>query len=267
MKVPSSRSAFETEAELVAEFLSQLAYQHRERGSPWTIYSETAGWDVLLVHKTGFQLGLEAKLSLNAKVIDQALDGAHSRWSCDGPDYRGVLVPQDKVQHHLGRICKALGLGIIDVRPREAGTYRYFDMPGEDSYQQSWPHWCPAERCKLPDFVPDTAGGHKSPVQLTDWKIKAIKLMIVLERRGYVTRADMKALSISPSRWTDPWHGFLDRAPQLGGYVRNGRTPDLRAQHPRNYPEIEAQADKWAATCGIDLSVAAAFANLLDLPT
>lgn len=250
-----SDSDFTSEAELVAEFVAQLTNQTR-RENPWTVYSETAGWDVLLVHETGFQIGLEAKLSLNAKVIEQALDGVHSRWNAAGPDYRGVLVPAKKLQHHLGRICSVLGLGIIPLRKREAGlaTWQWLNLPGEDSYARDWPHWCPAERCKLPDFVPDTAGGHKSPVQLTDWKVKAIKLMIVLERRGYVTRADMKALNISPSRWTDPWHGFLDRAPALGGYVRNGRTPDLRAQHPRNYAEIEAQTEQWTANCGISLS-------------
>jgi hypothetical protein len=69
--------------------------------------------------------------------------------------------------------------------------------------------------------------------------------MILLERRGRVTRGDMKALQISPTRWTDSWHGFLRADPAAGGYVPCERTPDLKAQHPTNWAEIEADYDKW----------------------
>jgi hypothetical protein len=75
--------------------------------------------------------------------------------------------------------------------------------------------------------------------------VKAIKLMILLERRGRVTRGDMKALQISPTRWTDSWNGFLSASPEAGGYVSNGRTPDLKRQHPTNWAEIEADFAKW----------------------
>lgn len=246
---------FATEAELVTEFLAQLQRGRRKNiEQVWTVYPETAGWDLLLVHSSGFQVGLEAKLSMNAKVIDQALSGQHRIWEQIGPDYRGIIVPDDKLQLHLSNICHAIGIGIVVIRPVEHGIYRYLNLPGEESYSTSWPNWLPAERCKLPDFIPDVEAGIASPVQLTDWKVKAIKLMIVLERRGYVTRADMKALKISPSRWTDGWHGFLDRAPERGGYVANSRTPDLRTQHPRNYAEIEALAETWAKDCGISFA-------------
>jgi hypothetical protein len=53
----------------------------------------------------------------------------------------------------------------------------------------------------------------------------------------------MKALGISPTRWTDRFYGYLD--PTGSGYVRNDRTPDLRRQHPRNWAEIEADFDAW----------------------
>lgn len=84
---------------------------------------------------------------------------------------------------------------------------------------------------------------HAAPVQLTEWKISAIKLMILLERKGAVTRADMKALRLSPTRWTDRYHGFLMASPT--GYVKHTGTPDLKAQHPKNWAEIEADFDKW----------------------
>ena len=114
---------------------------------------------------------------------------------------------------------------------------------------EDWPNWCPAERCAIPDYVPDVSGGKASPVQLSPWKIKAIKLLVLLDRNGAVTRQDMKAIQISASRWTDHWHGFLSPGPD-GGYIRNGRTPDLRTQHPKNWAEIESDFDRWSRGAG-----------------
>ncbi|MBB4642326.1 hypothetical protein [Rhizorhapis suberifaciens] len=240
---------YATEADLVRDFLAQLNRKNGD-GSKWTVYAETADWDLLMVHKDGFQLGLEAKLSLNAKVIDQALDQQHSTWRTQGPDYRGVLVPSAGLQRHLTRICKAVGIGIVTVEPMERGVYRSFGLPSE-SYGPDWPNWLPAERCPLPDYIPDVEAGHASPVKLTEWKIKAIRLMIILERRGYVTRADMKAIQISPSRWTDAYQGFLAKSEH--GYVRSETTPDLKAQHPVNYAQIEAEFDQWGRLMAPDL--------------
>lgn len=236
---------YATEAELVADFLLHLNCRYGG-GDKWTVYPETGGWDMLLVHRDGYQLGLEAKLALNAKVIDQALDGQHRLHSDDGPDFRGVLVPEDKLQHHLANICKAIGIGVIPIRPKKPyGSYSIPRMPSQDGrYSQHWPSWFPDQRVKLPDYVPDVVAGVASPVQLTDWKIRAIKLDIVLTRKGWVDRGDMRALGISPSRWTDAYQGYLAKA-QLGQYTRCSRTPSLRAQHPVNYRQIEADAAIW----------------------
>jgi hypothetical protein len=236
-------SIFSKEADLVQDWLALLKEQDRKQD--WTVYPETAGWDVLLVHRNGSQIGIEAKLSLNAKVLAQALDGSTSYWNPNGPDYRAVLVPEGKVQHHMGSLARALGVTVLRHSPKDGGHgYRYIDLPtGEAWSSREWPNWCPAERCKLPDYVPDVEAGHSAPVQLTDWKVRAIKLLIVLERRGYVTRADMKALQISPTRWCDSWHGFLARDPR--GFIRCERTPDLKAQHPVNWAQIDADFQAW----------------------
>lgn len=238
------------EAALVATFVERV---EKLRDKPWTVYAETAGWDLLLQHRDGYQLGIEAKLSLNAKVIDQALAGATKWHSTTGPDYRAVLVPEAKLQAHLGRICDAIGLGVIALKTQYWQDLR---LPDERYAFSQWSNWCPEKRCELPDYVPDVTGGHAAPVQLTLWKVKAIKLMIVLERRGYVTRADMKALQISPTRWTDAWQGFLARG-EDNRFVRCHRTPDLRAQHPTNWAQIEADFPKWGAALPGDGSAAA----------
>lgn len=231
--------AWETEAALVRDFVARVSVAG---GNPWTVYAETAGWDLLLVHRDGYQVGIEAKLALNAKAIEQALSDQHSSYRLAGPDYRGILVPAGKVQKHLGAICTAIGVRVIPMRDDK---WYFPDLPNEASNYGAWPNWCPGERCTLPDYVPDVEGGHAAPVALTPWKIKAIKLLVLLERRGVVCRRDMNLLQISPSRWTDAYLGFLAHDPGRKGYVACARTPDLRAQHPVNYAEIEADWEKW----------------------
>lgn len=244
---------FPTEADLVAKFCWLIHPDRWERNPAraprWTAYHETAGWDLLLAHETGAQIGIEAKLSLNPKVLEQALP---SRWADDeGPDFRAVLVPYDGLQNHMHRLCHHLGIVVIGVGASTGwnGKQSFDFHPGLPDLKslydlKDWPNWLPSKRCKLPDYVPDVTGGHAAPVALTDWKIRAIKLIILLDRRGYVTRRDMKALGISPSRWTDHYHGFLAAGPE--GYVRNNRTPDLKAQHPTNWAQIEADYAKWS---------------------
>lgn len=262
---------FENEAALVTAFCTWVdrENENRNRGDDrkWTAYHETAGWDLLLANnRTGAQIGIEAKLSLNPKVLIQALPD-HNWWSPRGPDFRAVLVPAPDLQLCVSGIAKHLGITVITARPQtsyrneHAGWNFGPELPDEsDSYgMREWPHWLPAERCNLPEYIPDVTGGHSAPIALTQWKIKAIRLMILLDRRGYVTRKDMNALQISPTRWTDGYHGFLARDADKGGFVRCDRTPDLRAQHPTNYAQIEADFDKWGAEM---LKAGTAAANL-----
>lgn len=248
----SKAKTFATEADLVAKFCEVIDPTNRRNSSvqpKWTPYHETAGWDLILVHESGMQIGIEAKLSLNAKVLDQALPG---RWSDErGPDIRAVLVPNDGLQLHMQNLARHLGIVVIALSCRDGfngqpvfGINPHLPDPKSQYDMLDWPNWLPVERCRLPDYVPDVSGGHAAPVALTDWKIKAIKLLILLDRRGYVTRRDMKALGISPTRWTDAFHGFL--VPGDGGYVRCTRTPNLKAQHPTNWAQIEADYEKWS---------------------
>ena len=238
---------------MIAAWLRSDFKNSNGRGD-WLVYPETAGWDLLLAHRDGYQIGVEAKLSLNAKVLAQALVGSNNEWRQTGPDYRAVLVPEGKCQHHMIEIAAALGVRVLTVHePDPSARYHahYFvSLPNEASSYGAWPNWLPERRCELPDYIPDVEAGTAAPVMLTPWKVKAIKLLVILQRRGHVTRADMRALQISPTRWTDHYNGFLARS--ADGYVACAATPDLRVQHPRNWAEIEADADKWATAAGIE---------------
>jgi hypothetical protein len=231
---------------------------HWLKRKKWTIYREACGWDLVLAEEqTSVQVGIEAKLCLNAKVLSQALVGASDySWHARGPDYRAVLVPSGGRNTELRQLCDLVGLTVLslyDCHPYSAEPewhlHQPSQLPDEDDpsefFMAGWHSWLPIEREKLPDYIPDVQAGVKSPVQLTEWKIRAIKLWILLERRGVVTRGDMKALGLSPTRFTDRFNGFLTPDPGAGGYVKHDASPDFRAQHPRNYAEIEADFEKW----------------------
>ena len=81
MKVPR----YKTEAALCADFITwvkaESGTQRRfgaGRSPVWTPYAETAGWDILLVAADGTQIGVQAKLRFNLKVIAQSIP---DRWS------------------------------------------------------------------------------------------------------------------------------------------------------------------------------------------
>ncbi|QAU22568.1 hypothetical protein EO087_00090 [Dyella sp. M7H15-1] len=69
MKTAEIKALFPDEASLCDIFIRDM----RAMGG-WTIYPETADFGILLVRDaTGHQLGVEAKLQLNAKVASQIL--------------------------------------------------------------------------------------------------------------------------------------------------------------------------------------------------
>ena len=230
---------FETEAELCAAFIEDMKTQ---RG--WIVYPETAGFDILLVREdTGHQLGVQAKLALNAKVADQICP-----WSYDneGPDWRGVLVP--KITEASYGIARMLGhLGVMTFRPRMADVrYRNgqwtevwrFDVqhPG---YGEAWHDWNPVKRCALPEIVPTVAAGVPSPIQLTPWKIGALKVLAALEVDGFVTAEQVRTFGVNHRRFcaSDGWLTSLG-----DGKWGIGKVPRFDIQHPEAYAEILAAA-------------------------
>ncbi len=234
-----AKKPFATEADLCARFIGAI-----DKG--WTAYAETAGWDILLVrNEDGFQIGIEAKLKLNLHVINQALEDSIHWVGHAGPDCRAVLVPDNEAGFE--KIAAYIGLTIIRVRPPyERGvsgpTFTPYLPRIKDGWSHSeWHEWCPTKRHTLPDYVPDVAAGSSAPIQLTAWKIAAIKIAVTLEQRGYVTRDDFKAHKIDHRRWLTP-NGWLRNE---GGRYVAAAMPDFRAQHPRVFEEVAADAAKW----------------------
>lgn len=246
-----SKHPFKTEAELCAAYI-----EFAQRGGNWTAYPETADWDILLVRDSdGFQVGVQAKMAFNMKVLAQAVEGGNCSYREAGPDCRAVLVPT--APEGAGIVCDALGLSLIrfvvrghyDSKPSFSP-----DLPGGRTQSwpvgRDWPEWSPQKRHKLPDYVPDVAAGAAAPVQLTKWKVCALKMLALLHLRGHVTRADFKAIGIDARRWISPPAGYLDPA-DGGRWVASGRLPDFEAQHPVVFPQVLAEM---AAQLGKELA-------------
>lgn len=227
------KKSFETEAALCFDFISCL------KGKPWTPYAETAGFDILLVHDvSGTQIGIEAKLDLNAKVLTQILPSSHD-YVITGPDYRAVLVPWE-AKIELEKVCFACGVKVM----------RHYkghnpELPDESSWSNKyWMPWLPEQRCTLPEYVPDVPAGVKAPVTLSQWKIQAIKIQILLEQRN-ITRSDLKHFNVNPTRWMDRWYGFLEPDEINQNWKRSNRMPDFCGQHPEVCAKIRTDIAKW----------------------
>lgn len=240
---PRKQPGFRTEAELCEAFVAVV-------GPDWVSYPETAGWDILLVHRaTGSQIGIQAKLKLNAKVLLQSCEESYRLIDAPGPDYRAVLVPAGS-SVDLARLAAYVGLTVLQMEaPDQAGAIRppfSPNLPGLTSRHLN-PHWhelLPMSRCELPEYVPDVRAGAPAPLALTAWKIKAIKVALLLEARGYVTRADFKRMQIDIRRWITGKRTWLRAGEQ--GFVRGPGFPDFRGQHPVNWEQIKANMPKWA---------------------
>lgn len=240
--------AFAKESDLCAAFIAAV-------GPDWTPYAETCGWDILLVRNAnGFQIGIQAKLKLNPMVLAQALD--ESQYSVDHaqPDCRAVLVPWGEVSVGLTYLCAYVGITVIRMESavdrlgyKQTWYRRQFDpdLPalGKEWDERNWYEQAPLRRCELPEYIPDVAAGAAAPLQLTAWKISALKIAVLLEVRGFVTRADFKHLQVDHRRWTAPGNEWL-RA-QNGRYVPAKFLPDFKRQHPVVFEKIKADSAKW----------------------
>lgn len=260
-----AEAAFKTEADLCAAFLQCMPEK-------WVAYPESCGFDIVLAHKeTGAQIGIEAKLTLNTKVLVQVTEGRDREKR--GPDFRAVLV--GKVVAENATLAKRLGIKVLTMVPRRtAHGGEYLPprghpktdwvvnrggewLPELDDYKPGrglswWSHndWedeAPGERLKLPDYVPQVAAGVPAPVKLTDWMIQAIRMCITVERIGAVSRKHFQHLKLHQSRWSEG--RWLIKAEDRGLWKAGPNFPaaNFRRTHPVSYAQIEADWPIWGA--------------------
>lgn len=262
------KSAFPTEAALCECFIATI-----RDVDGWTIYPETAGFDILAVYKTGHQLGIEAKLRLNSKVADQIIPNDYElAYKSRGPDFRAVIVPQGG-----GGIARLLNIvGVMVWAPSQCYRLRNDGYGAKWSFEDAiglsrtfsaarydfdecaaqraandargwragwgeelrWHDWNPEERCELPEFVPNVPAGVPAPVRLTPWKVGALKVLAKIESVGFITAKEVRGFGVDPRRFcaTDGWLESLG-----DGKWGRGKIPAFDHQHPEAYSEILAK--------------------------
>lgn len=217
----------------------------------WVAYAETSGWDILLC-RGEFQVGVEAKLRSNLRVLRQALPPAAyqdvrarrmaSRTAPkSGPDFRAVLVPSPDKDIQ----CIAANLGIWVFGADGCGTTLLRTPERKTTY-----NWSPREHCWLPDFKPDVDAGVPSPTRLTAWKQRALRLLARAEVRGYVTSLDARELKLRFATFTKRYPTwFVTDGSHEGRCLKWALIPreackDLTRpdmQHPRVFEQVTTE--------------------------
>ncbi|GHB36037.1 hypothetical protein GCM10007094_27060 [Pseudovibrio japonicus] len=245
------KATFASESEMCTHFISKLPVE-------WIAYPEWGNWDILLVrHSDGFQIGIEAKLRLNAKVISQAAENAYQ---CDkpGPDCRAILIPKGS-NLDFQPVCNILSLQIIEIEsessksPSTVNWYRpKLPNPDRASPAGNFKEFYPTERLELPEIIPIVEAGKPSPIKLTPWKIKAIKLDVLLKKHGVVTRKLFKALNLSTTLFLHSGNDWMRKGTARGEWERGANFPNFRAGCEENYDELEKRYKTWAKTLPLE---------------
>ena len=254
-----------TEAELCEIFIRDMNAQ-----PGWTCYPETGGFDILVVHQDGRQIGVEAKLQLNAKVADQIMpEPWQFRYGLKGPDHRLVIV--SKITDASTGIAKLLGFMGVPVLTPQGGyasrdsfdkrmefcSYKLRDLLHGSGYFNDGElfDWNPEERCQVPMVVAQVAAGVPAPIRLTPWKEKALRALALLRNQGFITSKQIKELGMSTTAWTQSssTKAWLDKGSAPGQWLATDRTPSFDKQHPEAY---EVAAAELAAKIGAQLELA-----------
>lgn len=243
------KASIKTEAELCAAFIKQF-----NALAGWTCYPETAGFDILVVHETGRQIGVEAKLKLNAKVADQILpDSWHDRCGGAGPDHRMVIVGDiTEASHGIQRLLELCGVVVLQPRVRshwshEHGDQLLIDFDLRNSLDKGTPwspylfDWNPCERCHVPIVVPDVPAGVPAPLRFTPWKEAALKVLIQLRKQGHITTKQIAGHGISATVWTRGESAWLRKGDAPGQWVETENLPAFDKQHPEAFTKLMEQ--------------------------
>jgi hypothetical protein len=195
-------SAFAKETDLCCAFLDSLP-------PAWKKYPEQADWDIL-IQRGRIQVGIQAKLVADTKVLLQALPFIPGDPET-GPAYRAVLIGE-----WTGRTAKARQrarmefcalarhLRLLVVRPPPSAGGGWLDMGTNmtrliDRFPWrviDWRHyrWHPSAPLWVPPFEPDLPAGVPSPAHVTPWHLAAMLMHAECERKGWICLTDARRI-------------------------------------------------------------------------
>lgn len=250
--------AITTEAQLCAVFMLEF------NSLPgWTCHPEAAGFDVLVVHEDGRQIGVEAKLALNAKVADQILPSLGDEfYGRTGLDHRLVIVSRvTEASAGIIKMLEHLGVRVLVASKysRVKGCSHGFRIQTELFWPEKeiprWGHsnrmfdWWPTERCRVPSVVTTLPAGLPSPVRLTPWKESALRVIAQMRQQGFITAKQIASYGIGVTAWTQApgsKPGWLARGTSRSQWIETEHMPAFDKQHPDVYAlaveEVAAKA-------------------------
>jgi hypothetical protein len=216
-----------SEADLCAVF---IGWASRDG---WTAYAETHGWDIVLA-KSGIQFGIQAKLRFTPTLLRQVMP-VDDYGDVTGPHHRGILIP--KLDSEIDIAMRACGVVAFSPYPR-CGSF----SPSLDAAIERG-EWPTEKRLSLPDYVPDTIAGSSSPVQLTKWKISALRICAHIEIHGSITSKQIRqTYGVDARRWIGPFGWLLPKmdGEAIVGYVA-GPKLKFAKQHPIVFEQIKSE--------------------------
>jgi hypothetical protein len=236
----------------------------------WTCHPEAAGFDVLVVHEDGRQIGVEAKLALNAKVADQILPSLGDEfYGRPGPDHRLVIVSKiSDASEGIRKMLEHLGVRVLVASKysRVKGCSHGFSIDSEllspEKHMPRWGYstrmfdWWPTERCRVPSVVTTLPAGVPSPIRLTPWKESALRVIAQMRQQGFITAKQIASYGIGVTAWTQApgsKPGWLARGTSRGQWIETEHMPAFDKQHPDVYAlavaEVAAKAlEPWELT-------------------
>lgn len=233
--------AGEHEGEYQTENALCEAFAADARSHGWVVYPEQGGWDILLVRR-GVQVGVQAKLVANTKVLVQALpdnritasnyrERVQRALHAKGPHYRAVLLgsypgrtPHSKkvaatefnvLARHLRIVVLTPPHGLHGWRGWVRCGWEYNQCVGWrlDRFDALFYRWFPRNLEYVPPFVPDHAAGIPCPRVVGPWQIAAVKMELRYEKKGYVTLLDAREVAETEGGSWNPstmLHRFFD---------------------------------------------------------
>jgi hypothetical protein len=178
----------------LCEYFIVCAQQHH-----WECYPEVSEFDLLL--KRGeLTLGISAKLQLNLKVINQAVDAK------EGVDFRAILCQPPKESYKFledlqlwtffpigfSQWFNDKNLAISSPYPVHFIGESMLENPLEFE-RYFHPH---AGKVWLPEHIPQGPSGVKSPRKYSQWKDNFIRLVAIASLKEFIYTKDIQELSL-----------------------------------------------------------------------
>ena len=232
---------YKLETDLCAEFIEFVS------NNGWDVYPETNDWDIFLVSKKdtknikyGDQVGIEAKLKPNLKVLDQAYIRS-KYYSESGPNFICTLTPL--IIPEFARIAAALGLIPVPMfqkiteensDPTYKPVFSKFDSLLTKRNRRIY-----NKQLWVPEVKIDVEAGAAGPRKVTQYKIKMVKHCIfMMNNNGMCHSEDFSNNNVGSYRTWLAYGWIKDTGMRSGSKKLWILDPKSKDRPDRKWPEV-----------------------------